>query len=81
MSSYPIYLMSHNQSGQLDPDRRGATLPETVYYFKVWDQTTGDLVHNFVPCWKEGVIGMMDTVTNTFVTNANSSGTLTLGND
>lgn len=73
--------MSHNQSGQLDPDRRGATLPETVYYFKVWDQTTGKLVHNFLPCIKDDVHGMIDTVTEQFYTNANSSGTLTCGND
>ena len=73
--------MTHNQSGVIDPDRRGKTLPCTYYYFKVWDQTTGELIHNFLPAVYNNVHGMVDIVTGNFYSNANTSGTLTCGND
>ena len=49
-----------------------------IYYFKIYEN--GVLVRNYVPCYRisDGVIGLYETVTGTFVTNA-GEGTFTKG--
>lgn len=51
-----------------------------IYYCKLWNGTS--LVRNFVPCYRksDNVIGLFDTVNQTFYTNA-GTGTFTKGND
>jgi hypothetical protein len=53
--------------------RPGGAMPGlvgSIYYFKIYDN--GTLVRDMVPARRnsDGVLGMYDTVTNTFFTNA-----------
>ena len=52
-----------------------------VYAFKLIDNNV--MVRDFIPCTNTdtGVDGLYDTISKTFFTNSNSSGTLTAGND
>ena len=57
----------------------GNKLPVKLYYFKIWEN--GTLVRNFVPAKRnsDNEIGMFDTVTGQFFTNA-GTGTFVAGN-
>jgi hypothetical protein len=46
--------------------------PKKLYYFKTFDSNGIDITHNFIPARRnsDGVLGMYDTVSNTFFTNA-----------
>lgn len=50
-----------------------------IYYVKVWDNLTGDLIGDFRPCVRtsDGVIGFHDLVTDTFLEP--TGGTPTMG--
>lgn len=56
--------------------RRGSTinLDGKVYYAKVVDKTTGELVRNYVPCYNKqtGVTGFYEMVEGVFYTNSGS---------
>lgn len=78
----PMFMFTTDRDGSYDDsDRPGQTFECKFYYLKIFNSSTDELVHNFVPAVYNNVHGFIDTVTNTFVTNANSSGTLTCGND
>ena len=66
------------RTGATSVDSRGYN--GRVKYFKIWDN--GTLVRYLVACYRksDNVIGMYDTVTNTFYTNA-GTGTFTKGNN
>lgn len=53
---------------------------QRTYYFKMWNN--GALIRNLIPCKRnsDNVLGMYDTVTDTFLTNA-GTGTFTAGSD
>ena len=73
--TYNIYLFALNNLGSVDEYGR-----IKIYTFKIYEGDT--LVKDYVPCYRkaDNVIGMYDTVTNTFLTNA-GSGTFTKGAD
>ena len=60
----------------------GRRLNGKIYYFKLIDKTTGEMVRNLIPCYRKSddVIGLYDTVTGTFYTN-DGTGTFGKGND
>ena len=53
-----------------------------IYYFKVTDKSTGDLVRNMIPCYRisDNVIGMYDIVNDVFYTNS-INGLFDMGNN
>lgn len=64
--------------------RRGntANLSGKVYYVKITDKTTNELVRDFVPCYRrqDWVVGLCETVENVFYTN-NGTNVLTVGTE
>ena len=60
----------------------GVRLRGIIYYFKITDKTTGNVVRNFIPCYRksDNEIGLYDTVNGTFYTN-NGTGTFEKGED
>ena len=60
-------------AGYLTLSRRTAVnFKGKYYYFKVTDRATGLLVRDMIPCYRkaDGVIGMYDTISGQFFTNA-----------
>ena len=70
------YLFGWNDAGTFAQGGSGCR----IYYLKLYYQN--DMIRNFIPCYHKtsGEIGMYDTVTKQFYTNA-GSGTFTKGND
>ena len=52
-----------------------------IYSFQIVDRESNQTILNMIPCTYQGEAGMWDVVSNQFYGNANSSGTLTAGND
>ena len=76
VSSTNVYIFT-NYSDVTD-GRHGARAK--MYYAKIWD-SSGALVRNFIPCKNSsGTIGLYDTVTKTFYTNA-GTGTFVAGEE
>ncbi len=67
----PLYLFGYSGEHVLYWGR--------IYYAKIWDNST--LVRNFIPAKRnsDGTLGMYDTVTNTFFTNAGTGGDFIAG--
>lgn len=78
MNNYSIHLFARSVNGTLNNQ---PIVNCKMYYFKIYAANSNTIVHNFVPSIINNVHGMIDTVTGIFVTNANSSGTFTCGND
>ncbi len=59
-----ILIGAQNTNGQF-------SLAGKIYYFKITDKSTGQLVRNMIPCHRksDNVIGLYDTVNNVFYTN------------
>ena len=76
-SQYNTYLFGNNSGGSFNFGGLGCR----IYYLKFYDDTD-TLIRNFIPCYHKtsGEIGMYDTVTQTFYTNA-GSGSFTKGQD
>ena len=74
-STSNMYLFSRNESGSAN-----AGMPQQLYYCKIYNNDV--LVRNFVPCYRksDNEIGLYDTITQTFFTNA-GTGTFTKGNN
>lgn len=72
-----IYLFGLNSSGAFGNPLRGM-----IYYFKIRDTDTDELLRDFIPCYRksDNKPGMYDLVTDTFFTNA-GSGEFTVGNN
>lgn len=72
-----LFLFGQNYGGSLNG---GST--SKVYRCTIWDKTTGDMIADFVPCYRKSddEIGMFDLVSETFKTNL-GSGTFTKGDD
>ena len=53
-----------------------------IYYFKITDKSTGNVVREFIPCYRksDNEVGLYDLVNNTFYTNSGSGQSLTRGN-
>lgn len=70
----PLYLMARNNIGSAD------WIGGRLYYAKIWDNDV--LVFNGIPCYRksDNVIGMYDTVSNTFFANS-GTGTFSKGAD
>lgn len=52
-----------------------------LYRFTVTEKSTGTVIADMKPATYQGVPGLYDTVRDMFFTNANSSGSFTIGND
>ncbi|MBR2241011.1 MAG: InlB B-repeat-containing protein, partial [Clostridia bacterium] len=65
-----------------DRGSRVSLLQGKIYYFKITDRTTGDVVRDFVPCYRksDGEIGLYDIINGVFYTN-NGTGTFEKGAD
>lgn len=76
-NTIPLFLFGQNFGGSL---KGGST--SKCYRCTIWDKTTGDMIADFVPCYRKSddVIGMFDLVSETFKTNL-GSGTFTKGDD
>lgn len=76
-------ITSPPSSNKLFIGRRSSTanLKAIIYYMKITDKSTGNLVRNFVPCYRtsDNVIGMYDTVNDVFYTNPSGTGTFLKG--
>lgn len=81
LSNGDMYIFGRTWNYVFDPDRNGHTVPCKIYYIKITDGDTNKVIHHWLPAVQNKVHGMIDTVTGQFYTNANSSGTLTCGND
>lgn len=81
LSGGDMYIFGRTWNYGFDPDRNGRTFPCKFYYVKITDGDTNTVIHHWKPAVQNNVHGMIDIVTNQFYTNANSSGTLTCGND
>ena len=60
------------------------TFEGKIYYIKITDKSTGELVRNLIPCYRisDDEVGFYDTVNNKFYTNsATNGGSLSKGND
>lgn len=67
-SSVNLYIFSTSNTWNNDPVGKASSC--TIFYLKIWKD--GVLIHNYIPCIKtykaSSTVGMMDTVTNTFLT-------------
>ena len=70
--SYDFALFTVNTAGKFD-DR---IFVGKIYYAKLWDD--GVLVRDFIPCFKDGQVGMWDKVNNILYTNA-GTGSFVIG--
>ena len=73
--SMALFGRRNNSTGAID--KRGNHI---IKYAKIYESNI--LIHNYIPCRRnsDSVLGMYDTVTNTFLTNA-GTGTFIAGND
>lgn len=71
-----LYLFGLNNNGSFQQGGSGCR----IYYLRFYED--GTKINDFVPCYRiaDNEIGMYDTVTNIFYTNA-GTGTFTKGND
>lgn len=67
----PLYLFHVNTTGSTHPAnaRRYKRSKITVYWMKIYNDTTNEMLHEFLPVAKNGKIGMLDTVTKEFRPN------------
>ena len=63
---YPMYLFYVNKPGNENPFDIGS---HTFYWFKVFDNSTNELLHEFVPAMSGAKIGVYDNVTQKFHEN------------
>lgn len=70
-----IPIMGYRYRGTMQ-----TTQPYKLYFWKYRDKD-GNLIRDLVPCYRksDNVIGMWDKVTNTFYSNAETTGTFTAG--
>ena len=67
----PLYLFHINTTASTNPGNasRYKRSKLTVYWLKIYDDTTNEMLHEFLPAAKNGKIGMLDTVTKEFHAN------------
>lgn len=67
----PLYLFHVNTTESTNQNNaRGYKRSKiTVYWLKIYDDTTNEMLHEFLPVAKNGKIGMLDTVTKEFHAN------------
>ena len=70
-----IPIMGYRYKGAMQ-----TTAKYKLYFWKYTDKD-GNLIRDFVPCYRksDNVVGMFDKVTNTFYSNAGTTGTFTVG--
>lgn len=66
MPPYPLYLFAVNMQGT---SNKHVIATHTLYWFKIYDDSTNELLHEFVPAMNGTKIGMYDTVTEKFHEN------------
>lgn len=78
MPIIPLYLFHVNTTASTSPSNasRYKRSKITVYWLKIYDDTTNEMLHEFLPVEKNGKIGMSDTVTKEFHPNI-GTGTFT----
>lgn len=78
MPIIPLYLFHVNTTTSTNPSNasRYKRSKITVYWLKIYDDTTNEMLHEFLPVAKNGKIGMFDTVTKEFHPNI-GTGTFT----
>lgn len=71
MPIIPLYLFHINTTASTNPDNASKYKRSkiTVYWLKIYDDTTNEMLHEFLPAIKNGKIGMLDTVTKEFHAN------------
>lgn len=74
----PLYLFHVNTTTSTHPANASAYKRSkiTVFWLKIYDDTTNEMLHEFLPVAKNGKIGMFDTVTKEFHANI-GTGTFT----
>lgn len=74
----PLYLFHVNTTTSTNPINAIAYKRSkiTVFWLKIYDDTTNEMLHEFLPVAKNGKIGMFDTVTKEFHANI-GTGTFT----
>lgn len=74
----PLYLFHVNTTTSTNPTNASAYKRSkiTVFWLKIYDDTTNEMLHEFLPVAKNGKIGMFDTVTKEFHANI-GTGTFT----
>lgn len=67
----PLYLFHVNTTASTNSSNasRYKRSKITVYWLKIYDDTTNEMLHEFLPVAKNGKIGMFDTVTKEFHAN------------
>lgn len=67
----PLHLFHVNTTASTNPSnaRRYKRSKITVYWMKIYNDTTNEMLHEFLPVAKNGKIGMLDTVTKEFHPN------------
>lgn len=67
----PLYLFHVNTTASTYPSNASGYKRSkiTVYWLKIYDDTTNEMLHEFLPVAKNGKIGMLDTVTKEFHPN------------
>ncbi len=67
----PIYLFRLNYNAQTNPGNAKNYTPTTtkIFWFRIFDDASNTLLHEFVPAKQGGSIGMYDTVTGKFHAN------------
>lgn len=67
----PLYLFHVNTTASTNSNNasRYKRSKITVYWLKIYDDTTNEMLHEFLPVAKNGKIGMFDTVTKEFHAN------------
>lgn len=74
----PLYLFHVNTTTSTNPTNASTYKRSkiTVFWLKIYDDTTNEMLHEFLPVAKNGKIGMFDTVTKEFHANI-GTGTFT----
>lgn len=66
-NTIPLWLFARNHGGNINN-------PSTteIYRCKFWERTTGELLADFIPCYRkaDNEVGMYDLVSETFKTNS-----------
>ena len=67
----PIYLFRLNYTSQTHPSITAKYTPTAtkIFWFKIYEDSTDELLHEFLPANQGGKIGMYDTVTGKFHEN------------
>lgn len=67
----PLYLFHVNTTTSTNPINASTYKRSkiTVFWLKIYDDTTNEMLHEFLPVAKNGKIGMFDTVTKEFHAN------------